>query len=80
LTRKEVESVAKTIPRLLADAIQWCGTSFSDYRDADDKSGEFQNHLRVYDRDGEKCRSCAKMIKRVAIGNRSAFYCPACQK
>jgi formamidopyrimidine-DNA glycosylase len=80
LTRKEVEAVATTIPRLLEDAIRWCGTSFSDYRDADDKSGEFQNHLRVYDRDGEKCRSCAKMIKRVAIGNRSAFYCPACQK
>jgi formamidopyrimidine-DNA glycosylase len=80
LTRKEVESVATTIPRLLADAIQWCGTSFSDYRDADDKSGEFQNHLRVYDRDGEKCRRCTTAIKRVAIGNRSAFYCPACQK
>jgi formamidopyrimidine-DNA glycosylase len=80
LTRNEVRSVAATIPRLLSDAIRWCGTSFSDYRDADDRSGEFQNHLRVYDRDGEKCRNCEAAIKRVAIGNRSAFYCPACQK
>jgi formamidopyrimidine-DNA glycosylase len=62
------------------EAIRWCGTSFSDYRDADDKSGEFQKHLRVYDRDGEKCRACPSIIKRVAIGNRSAFYCPTCQK
>lgn len=80
LTKKEVEAVAATIPELLGDAIRWCGTSFSDYRDADDKSGEFQNHLLVYDRDGEPCRKCACLIKRVAIGNRSAFYCPACQK
>lgn len=80
LTKKEVEAVAATIPELLGDAIRWCGTSFSDYRDADDKSGEFQNHLRVYDREGEPCRKCACLIKRVAIGNRSAFYCPACQK
>ena len=80
LTRQQVQAIAAAIPRLLRDAIRWCGTSFSDYRDADDKSGEFQNHLRVYDRDGEKCRACASVIKRVAIGNRSAFYCPTCQR
>ena len=80
LTRKQVEAIARTIPDLLRDAIRWCGTSFSDYRDADDKRGEFQNHLRVYDREGEKCRVCLNVIKRVAIGNRSAFYCPVCQK
>jgi formamidopyrimidine-DNA glycosylase len=80
LTRRQVQAIAASIPRLLRDAIRWCGTSFSDYRDADDKSGEFQNHLRVYDRSGEPCRVCSSMIKRVAIGNRSAFYCPSCQK
>lgn len=80
LTRAQVELISKSIPVLLRDAIHWCGTSFSDYRDADDKSGEFQNHLRVYDRDGERCRVCPSLIKRVAIGNRSAFYCPTCQK
>jgi formamidopyrimidine-DNA glycosylase len=80
LSRNQVAMIAETIPNLLRDAIRWCGTSFSDYRDADDKSGEFQNHLRVYDRAGEKCRVCPGVIKRVAIGNRSAFYCPTCQK
>ena len=80
LSRKQVGTIAATVPQLLSDAIRWCGTSFSDYRDADDKSGEFQNHLRVYDRVGEKCRVCPSVIKRVPIGNRSAFYCPTCQK
>lgn len=80
LTRRQVDAIARAIPRLLKEAILWCGTSFSDYRDADDRSGEFQNHLRVYDRDGEKCCCCAASVKRVAIGNRSAYYCPRCQK
>ena len=80
LTRAQVERVAVTIPSVLEEAIRWCGTSFSDYRDADDKFGEFQNHLRVYDRHGEACRVCTRTIKRVALGNRSAFYCPLCQK
>jgi formamidopyrimidine-DNA glycosylase len=80
LTRKQVQAIAQTIPRLLSDAIRWCGTTFSDYRDADDKRGQFQNHLTVYDREGESCRICPSTIKRVTIGNRSAFYCPSCQK
>jgi formamidopyrimidine-DNA glycosylase len=80
LTRSQAQAIADSIPQLLHDAIRWCGTSFSDYRDADDKSGEFQDHLRVYDRHGEPCRVCPSVIKRVAIGNRSAYYCPSCQK
>jgi formamidopyrimidine-DNA glycosylase len=80
LNRAQVAAITATIPGLLSDAIRWCGTSFSDYRDADDRSGEFQNHLRVYDRHGEPCRICPGIIKRVAIGNRSAYYCPTCQK
>jgi formamidopyrimidine-DNA glycosylase len=79
LTRRQVQRIAETIPKLLRQAIRWCGTSFSDYRDADDRRGAFQNHLRVYDRHGEACRVCAGTIKRVALGNRSAFYCPTCQ-
>ena len=80
LNRAKVEEIAAIIPQVLNEAIRWCGTSFSDYRDADDRFGEFQNHLRVYDREGEKCHLCAKPIKRVAMGNRSAFYCPSCQQ
>jgi formamidopyrimidine-DNA glycosylase len=80
LARSQVEEIARMIPAVLREAIRWCGTSFSDYRDAEDGFGEFQHHLRVYDRDGERCRLCPSPIKRVAIGNRSAFYCPSCQK
>ena len=80
LTRNQVRLMAERIPELLRQAIRWCGTSFSDYRDADDKRGGFQEHLRVYDRQGEACRVCSSTIKRVALGNRSAFYCPSCQK
>lgn len=80
LGRSRVEQIAEVTPGLLREAIRWCGTSFSDYRDAENRRGEFQNHLRVYDREGEKCRACASKIKRIPMGNRSAFYCPKCQR
>jgi formamidopyrimidine-DNA glycosylase len=80
LTRRQVQTMATTIPELLQRAIRWCGTSFSDYRDANDRQGEFQNHLQVYDRHGEPCRVCLGHIRRIAIGNRSGFYCASCQR
>lgn len=80
LGRAKVERIARLTPRILRQAIRWCGTSFSDYRDAEDRYGQFQKHLRVYDREKEKCRACEGTIKRVPMGNRSAFYCPTCQK
>lgn len=80
LGRSGADTIAKAIPEVLREAIRWCGTSFSDYRDAQDRFGGFQNHLRVYGREGEKCRACASAIRRVSLGNRSAFYCRTCQK
>ena len=80
LGRAKVERIARLTPKILRRAIRWCGTSFSDYRDAEDRYGEFQKHLRVYDREREQCKACNGTIKRVPIGSRSAFYCPRCQK
>ena len=80
LARERVAQIARRAPQLLSEAIQWGGTSFSDYRDGQDRRGEFQQHLRVYGREGERCTRCQQLIKRVPLGNRSAFYCPACQK
>jgi formamidopyrimidine-DNA glycosylase len=80
LPRSKVEAIAALSRQVLNEAIHWCGTSFSDYRDAEDRFGEFQNHLSVYDRAGEPCRNCSSAIKRVVLGNRSVFYCPSCQK
>src|SRR5580692_7419562 len=44
--------------------------------------GMFQHRFRVYDREGEKCRTpgCRGTIKRIVQNGRSTFYCPVCQK
>jgi formamidopyrimidine-DNA glycosylase len=80
LDRLRVLRMATVARELLHEAIQWGGTSFSDYRDGQDRRGEFQQHLRVYGREGESCRRCSQLIKRISVGNRSAFYCPVCQR
>jgi formamidopyrimidine-DNA glycosylase len=77
---KEAKLVHSSIKSVLKKAVKMRGTSDSDYRDTSGKPGNFQKVLKVYQKDGAKCQSCDTIIKRVKIGQRSAFYCPKCQK
>jgi len=79
ISRRSAGDIAAAIPAILEEAIRWRGTSFSDYRDSNDRRGTFQSRLLVYDRAGESCLVCRSPIKRKSIGNRSTFYCPKCQ-
>ena len=80
LTRAETARLRETLRAVLNASIQSRGTTVSDYRDADGVEGGFGALLQVYDRHGEPCAICGSTIKRVVFTNRSAFYCPRCQK
>jgi len=43
------------------------------------RGGDFQNHFRVYQREGRPCPVCRTPIRRIVVGQRGAHYCPACQ-
>jgi len=77
LTKSKLESIVRRTKEVLKEAIANNGTSVSDYRQVDDKTGSFQNFLRVYQK--EKC-SLGHDIKRIKQAGRSSFYCPVCQK
>jgi formamidopyrimidine-DNA glycosylase len=62
---------------VLLEALAHNGTSISDFRRVDDKSGEFQNFLRVYQK---KFCPQGHEISRVKLAGRSSFYCTKCQK
>jgi formamidopyrimidine-DNA glycosylase len=42
--------------------------------------GYFQQHLKVYDREGEACEVCGTRVKRIVQVGRSSYFCPRCQK
>ena len=64
----------KAVPK---QAIAMNGTSISDFRRVDDKSGGFQNFLQIYQKD-----TCPKghEVKKIKQGGRGTFFCPVCQK
>ena len=80
LKKEEISLVYNSIRKILKKAIELRGTSDSDYRDTSGAPGGFQKVLKVYQKDGVKCKSCDTIIKRIKMGQRSAFFCPKCQK
>jgi formamidopyrimidine-DNA glycosylase len=80
LTRVETSNLRDAIREVLDAAIVMRGTTLNDYRDGSGEEGNFEPMLKVYGRDGEPCPRDGATIKRVVLTNRSAFYCPKCQK
>lgn len=80
LSKKEAEKLHLKIINILKKAVKMRGTTDSDYRDVDGSAGEFQNVLKVYNKEGEKCFGCKGTIERVKIGQRSTFWCKKCQR
>jgi len=79
LSKNERAKIYQAIFIVLKKAIKLRGTSDSDYRDTAGTPGKFQKILKVYRRAGKPCEKCATIIKRMTLGQRSAFYCPKCQ-
>lgn len=79
ISRREAESLARAVRGVLRAAIRHRGTSFSDFLDSEGAPGGHQEFLQVFMREGERCRRCRSLIRRLRQGNRSSYYCPVCQ-
>jgi formamidopyrimidine-DNA glycosylase len=80
ISRQRYEGLVAAIRDVLARAIRRGGTTLRDFVNSDGAPGYFAQELLVYDRAGNDCFQCARPIKQKTIGQRSSFYCPACQR
>ena len=80
LTGEEIEKIHRNIKKILEKAIKRRGSSVENYLDACGNKGSYVPYLKVYQREGKRCRRCGATIKRIKMGGRSAHFCPACQK
>ena len=76
---KELKKIVQSTRKILTQALKHNGTTISDFRRVDEKSGEFQNFLKVYGRQGIACRICGEKIDKIKQNQRSTFLCPSCQ-
>ena len=68
---------------VLETAIRYEGSTLGDgtYRNALNKSGQYQNEHLVYGRADKTCPSCGcGKVRRIVQAQRSTFFCPRCQR
>ena len=80
LSDKETEALFKAVNNIIKKAIKYRGTTFSNYVDASGRKGNFTKLLKVYHREGEKCRRCGAVIKKAKVAGRGTRFCEKCQK
>jgi formamidopyrimidine-DNA glycosylase len=76
----QMRRLYSALQQILRKAIALHGSSISDFLDADGEPGEYQQHHRVYGREGQACSRCKTIIRRVIVAGRSSYFCPHCQK
>lgn len=80
LSNKELKSLYEAIKKVLELGVKLGGESFSDYRKPDGSKGNFDTERKAYKRENQKCARCGTKIARIKVAQRSAFFCPHCQK
>lgn len=80
LNKEELKKLYENIRKILKLGIKYNGTTFSDYVNAFGEKGSFQEKLQVYQKEGQKCNKCGKIIVKDKVAGRSTYYCPNCQK
>ena len=75
ISMEEAEILWMAVREVLGEGIRRNGASI----DWVYRGGDFQNHFRVYGRQGEGCPVCGTRIERIVVGQRGTHYCPKCQ-
>ena len=79
LTGADCQKLVSSIRQVLKRAIDYEGTSFSDYVDGWNRKGRFQEQLSVYGRGGQHCPRCNTTIVKAKLAGRTTSWCPTCQ-
>jgi formamidopyrimidine-DNA glycosylase len=77
LTKNELLKIISNTKKILKLAIKKNGTSISDYRRVDNKTGEFQNFLKVYGK--VSCSKCHQKLTLIKLNGRVTRFCANCQ-
>lgn len=86
VTSDKAKTLLEKIKLVLREGIKYGGATAADakYIDLHGLGGHYQEHFRVYDREGQKClrpacRQAGGVIKRIELGGRGTYFCPVCQ-
>lgn len=80
LTENELSRLLKAAQQVIQEGLDSGGATYDGkYVHVDGMSGSYQDKMRVYGREGERCYQCGGKIVKGKIGGRGTYYCEQCQ-
>ncbi|MEH2317796.1 DNA-formamidopyrimidine glycosylase [Nostoc sp.] len=79
LQLKQIERLRTAIIQVLETSIEAGGTTFSNFLNVQGTNGNYGGVAWVYNRAGEPCRVCGRLIQRIRLAGRSSHFCSQCQ-
>ncbi len=80
LTGQEVRRLYRAVIEIMQEAVKFRGSNHAAKASSgdpfDEDGGE---HFKVWERDGESCRRCRRVLKKSKTGSRTIYFCEACQ-
>ncbi|MCA3253261.1 MAG: bifunctional DNA-formamidopyrimidine glycosylase/DNA-(apurinic or apyrimidinic site) lyase [Pseudomonadota bacterium] len=80
ISRPRAARLLAALRATLGRALELGGSTLRDFSDAHGAAGAYQAQAAVYGRAGQPCLRCGAAVRRIVQGQRSTFFCPACQK
>ncbi|GIW63790.1 MAG: formamidopyrimidine-DNA glycosylase [Patescibacteria group bacterium] len=81
ISKQRAKDLYNAVKQVLKTGVKLKGTSKLNFVDLFGKTGNYQNHTLVYDRENQYCvNNCGAKIKRLKLKGRSSFFCPVCQR
>jgi formamidopyrimidine-DNA glycosylase len=79
---KEQDRLFEAVKLVISEGIEYGGATAADekYVDVSGLGGKYQEHFRVYERNGKECLVCGEKIRKISLGGRGTYFCEKCQK
>ena len=80
IPEEKIFKLHRAIQSILSEAIKQLGTTFISFSFLNGRSGNYSNELKIFGKQGETCRNCGSIIKKIKVAGRGTHVCTKCQK
>lgn len=80
MSDEQFKAIFRGIIKSLKAGIKYGGSTRVHFVDAEGHKGYFLDYAFVYWRDKHPCKVCGTEVKKITLGGRGTYFCPACQR
>jgi formamidopyrimidine-DNA glycosylase len=79
ITRTQAHDLRDAVVASLEAGLAAKGATIDDFRHPDGVAGAFQNEFLIHLREGEPCRNCGTVVRKLRAAGRGTYVCERCQ-